>query len=208
MVVTLNHGCCRCFTKIRKTVCKLQGNNNHLLPSRFSSVRLILSSGPCDRNFLRGGRNRGHPGDFLRRGVRDGDDLWRLRPAGAPLQAPAQGGLCDQGHPARGGRTAAHTAATTASGAATSHATTKSVVLVLLRHLLVQELRLLLLRLPALRLLREPPAVLWAAVGAVPKDGSRLRGGVVSGVHDHVMFACLEETSSSPAVQRERSCYC
>ncbi|EER95511.1 protein PYRICULARIA ORYZAE RESISTANCE 21 [Sorghum bicolor] len=24
LVVTLNHGCCRCFTKIRKTVCKLQ----------------------------------------------------------------------------------------------------------------------------------------------------------------------------------------
>ena len=51
---------------------------------------------------MRGGRNRGHPGDFLRRGVQDGDDLWRLRPAGAPLLAPAQGGLCDQGHPARG----------------------------------------------------------------------------------------------------------
>ncbi|PWZ23106.1 hypothetical protein Zm00014a_039815, partial [Zea mays] len=24
LVVTLNHGCCRCFTRIRKTVCKLQ----------------------------------------------------------------------------------------------------------------------------------------------------------------------------------------
>ncbi|XP_066363622.1 protein PYRICULARIA ORYZAE RESISTANCE 21-like isoform X2 [Miscanthus floridulus] len=24
LVVTLNHGCCRCFTKIRKTLCKLQ----------------------------------------------------------------------------------------------------------------------------------------------------------------------------------------
>jgi len=159
----------------------------------------ILSSGPCDRNILRGSRNRGHPGDFLRRGVWDGDDLGRLRPAGAPLQAPAQGGLSDQGHPARGGRTEADTAATTASGAATSHATTKSVragscSVVLLRHLRVWglrlRLRLLLLRLPAVRLLREPPAVLRAAVGAAPKDGSRLRGGVVSSVQDHVMFAC------------------
>jgi hypothetical protein len=32
--------------------------------------------------------------------------------------------------------------------------------------------------------------VLRAAVGAAPKDGSRLRGGVVSSVQDHVMFAC------------------
>jgi hypothetical protein len=35
LVVTLNHGCCRCFTRIRKTVCKLQGDN-HLPPGRFS----------------------------------------------------------------------------------------------------------------------------------------------------------------------------
>lgn len=41
LVVTLNHGCCRCFTKIRKTLCKLQGNN-HLPPDSVSIPVLVI----------------------------------------------------------------------------------------------------------------------------------------------------------------------
>lgn len=136
----------------------------------------------------RAGRNRGHPGDFLRRGVRDGDDLGSLRPAGAPLQAPAQGGLCDQGHPARGGRTEAD-AATTSNAVETARAGTCSAVLLRYVHVRVWRLRL---RLPLLPLpVRGPPVVLRrAAVEAVPKDRGhlRLRGGVVYSVQDRVMF--------------------
>ena len=110
-----------------------------------------------------------------------------------PLLLPCKLRRKDQGHPARGGGTEAHTTAT-------SHAA-KSVQCaggpcsgVVLRHLRVwglQWLRLRLLRLPGVHV-RQPPTgglLQGASVGAVPKDHLRLRGGGVSCVQDHVM--CL-----------------
>ncbi|XP_066358557.1 protein PYRICULARIA ORYZAE RESISTANCE 21-like [Miscanthus floridulus] len=48
LVVTLNHGCCRCFTKIRKTVCKLQETEDIRAISYDEVSRTVTVSGAFD----------------------------------------------------------------------------------------------------------------------------------------------------------------